>query len=278
MKIPNSIWKSIVSLSEDESLFTNMTICTYTVAVVFLYYLACTFIFLYITKTGHLTVLEEMIEQMLNIGETKLIVIFEFVFIFQCFHLELDERISLKKEIVISAMVTSCIFIVQLIIGIQNFKRHKLQLHKRAGCEEIPSLKSLPKNKIASNALHYPGFLVAYMAWGFTICFHCLLIIAISFRMISFNNFYLQIALTLAIPIIIIYLVKIYSMSCCSQYAFTVEMDDDDNASSQQPARLNLNNPHWYVFLLYITFFAGMLNNANQNKTDQVSFQIVLLV
>lgn len=190
----------------------------------------------------------------------------------------MDERVSLKTEVVLSALIAFFIFIVQLIIGIRNFKRHKLQLHKRAGCEEIPSLKSLPKNKIASNAIHYPGFLVAYMAWGFTICFHVLLIIAISFRISSFNSFYLQIALTIAIPIIIIYLVKVYSMSCCSQYAFTPEMNDDDDDNSRPPARLILNNPHCYSCLLYFTFFAGMLNNANQNRTDQIPFQIVLLV
>lgn len=75
MKIPSSIRKSIASLIEDEALFTNMAICTYTVAVVFLYYLTCTFIFLYIAKTGHLTYLEEFIEHALDIGEIKLIFI-----------------------------------------------------------------------------------------------------------------------------------------------------------------------------------------------------------
>jgi hypothetical protein len=56
--------------SDDQFRFTTMATCTYTVAIVFLYYLACTFIFFYTSRTvGHISFLKHYIESTLNIGE-----------------------------------------------------------------------------------------------------------------------------------------------------------------------------------------------------------------
>jgi hypothetical protein len=54
---------------DDDFRFTTMTTCTYTVAIVFLYYLACTLVFLYISRTtGHISFIRYYIETTLNIG------------------------------------------------------------------------------------------------------------------------------------------------------------------------------------------------------------------
>jgi len=54
---------------DDDFRFTTMTICTYTVAIVFLYYLACTFVFLYVSRTtGHISFLRSFVESTFNIG------------------------------------------------------------------------------------------------------------------------------------------------------------------------------------------------------------------
>lgn len=53
--------------------YTNMATCTYTVAIVFLYYLACTFIFLYVSRTtGYLFYLRDFIEHAFNLGKTEI--------------------------------------------------------------------------------------------------------------------------------------------------------------------------------------------------------------
>ncbi len=54
----------------DDFRFTTIATCTYMVAFVFLYYLACTFIFLYISRTtGHVSFLKFYLESTYNIGE-----------------------------------------------------------------------------------------------------------------------------------------------------------------------------------------------------------------
>ncbi len=64
-KFVNSIY-----IWDNDFRFTTMVICTYTVAIVFLYYLACTFAFLYISRTtGHITFLKSYIESSTNIGQ-----------------------------------------------------------------------------------------------------------------------------------------------------------------------------------------------------------------
>ena len=62
-------FKHIYTWNEDFR-FTTLTTCTYAVAVVSLYYLACTLVFLWISRTtGHFAFLRYYIESTLNIGK-----------------------------------------------------------------------------------------------------------------------------------------------------------------------------------------------------------------
>jgi hypothetical protein len=55
---------------DDDFRFTTLAMCTYTVAVVFLYYLACTFVFLYVSRTtGHVAFLKFYFESTFNVGK-----------------------------------------------------------------------------------------------------------------------------------------------------------------------------------------------------------------
>ena len=96
-----------------------MAMCTYTVAVVFLYYLACTFVFLYVTRTeGHMSYLKFFIESTFNIGEKNFV---KTIFLLIIFFNDLDlGAFSLKLEIILSAVFTVIIYGCQLIIGMQN--------------------------------------------------------------------------------------------------------------------------------------------------------------
>jgi hypothetical protein len=56
---------------DDDFGYTTMITCTYTVAIIVLYYLACTLIFLYISRTkGHISFIRYYIETTFNIGMT----------------------------------------------------------------------------------------------------------------------------------------------------------------------------------------------------------------
>ena len=56
--------------SNNDFRFTTIATCTYTVAIVFLYYLACTFAFLYLSRTaGHISFLKFYIESTFNVGK-----------------------------------------------------------------------------------------------------------------------------------------------------------------------------------------------------------------
>ena len=116
----------------------------------------------------------------------------------------------------------------------QNYKRHKLQVYM-GEYKDIPNFNELSKNKTTSYSFHYPGFLVGYMAWGYTICFHLVLVVCIMLRLVPLNNLYLQVVLTIAVPIVVVYFLKTRSISCLSRYVFTnvTEVPSDTPGSAQ---------------------------------------------
>ncbi len=59
---------------DDDFRFTTIATCTYTVAIIFLYYLACTFVFLYASKTtDHMSFIAYYIEMIFNISKRTLL-------------------------------------------------------------------------------------------------------------------------------------------------------------------------------------------------------------
>ncbi len=69
-KKANSQFLDSIHHWDDDFRFTTMATCTYTVAVIFLYYLACTLVFLYISRTtGHISFVRYYIGTTFNIGK-----------------------------------------------------------------------------------------------------------------------------------------------------------------------------------------------------------------
>ncbi|CAF1325642.1 unnamed protein product [Adineta steineri] len=217
--------RSIYTWDEDFR-FTTMATCTYAVAIVFLYYLACTFVFLYISRTtGHFAFLRFYLESMLNI--------------------EIKGLFSLKLEIIMSAIITVIIYACQLFVGMKNYKLHRKDLYKGI-YENIPSPANFKPNSIASKSVHYSGFLVGYMAWGFVICFHLILFILTLIRFISLQMRYIEVVLAITVPVLVIYLLKMGSISTAGKFLFIQDMDE----------KLNLKNRKTYAIFLYFNFFA----------------------
>ncbi|CAF1214242.1 unnamed protein product [Adineta steineri] len=208
---------------QDDIYCTTMVICTYTVASIFLYYLACTFVFLYLSRiTEYISFINSYIPSSINI--------------------KLKESSSLKLEIIVSAILTVIIYGFQLFFGIQRYKRFKKDLYLGKNLE-IPSIKYFEPNSIASNSVHYSGFLVGYLAWGFVICFHLILLITIAIKIVSLQIRHIEIILTIIVPIFIIYFLKMFSIKLMGKFLFTHKPDEG----------LILKN---YTIFIYFSFFA----------------------
>ena len=162
------------------------------------------------------------------------------------FHLEFQGFFSLRSTIVTSAVFAAGIFAFQLFLGIQNYKRHKLQLFKGI-YEDVPSASNFNLSSIASKSVHYSGFLVGYMAWGFIICFHLIFFILSAIRIVALQIRYFEILLAVTVPVLVVYLLKMVSTSSAGKFFFIQD----------RKAKLNLTNRKVYAIFVYFNFFAG---------------------
>ena len=212
---------------DDDFRFTTMATCTYTVALVFLYYLACTFVFLYISRTtGHFSFLRYYVESLLNI--------------------EIKGIFSLRFEIIFSAIATLLLYTLQIFFGIRSYKRHRLQLYQGIYVE-VPSPENFKANSIAAKSVHYSGFLVGYMAWGFVICFHLIFFVTSAVRILALRIRYVEFILAITVPVLVVYLIKMVGTSSAGKSLFIQDTDD----------QLNLKNRKVYAIFVYFNFFAG---------------------
>lgn len=160
--------------------------------------------------------------------------------------LEFKGIFSLRFEIIISAIITVCIYGFQLYLGMQNYKKHRKDLYKGI-YEDVPSAANFTPNSIASKSVHYSGFLVGYMAWGFVICFHLIFLILSLIRIISLQLRYIEFVLAFTVPVLVVYLLKMVSTSSAGKFFFIQDMDE----------KLNLKNRKTYAIFVYFNFFAG---------------------
>ncbi|CAF2995113.1 unnamed protein product [Rotaria sp. Silwood2] len=211
---------------DDSFHFTTIATCTYSVAFVVLYYLTCTFFFLYTSRTtGLISSIRSFIEYSANI--------------------ELNDSFTLQREIIVSTVLTAVIYGFQLLIGMQNYKKHKLQLYKGIHMD-IPSPANISWRSIVSHSVHYSGFLVGYMAWGFVICFHLILLILIGIRIFSSQSHQVELVLAIIVPILVVYLLKMLIMTTAGKFIFTKESQNIDH----------MKNLKTYAIFVYFSFFA----------------------
>jgi hypothetical protein len=175
--------------------------------------------------------------------------------VFYCFeiylyknYLEFKGFFSLRTEIILSAVVTVIIYGFQLYLGMRNYKKHRLQLYKGI-YEDVPSAANFKPNAIASKSVHYSGFLVGYMAWGFVICFHLIFFTLSAVRIVSLQLRYVEFILAITVPVLVVYLLKMVSTSSAGKFLFIRDMDE----------KLNLKNRKTYAIFVYFNFFAGKI-------------------
>jgi hypothetical protein len=162
-------------------------------------------------------------------------------------YVEFKDTFSLKRDIILSAVFSFLLFAFHLIKGMKNYKKHKLQLYKGLH-DVIPrSLDDLKPIEIVTNSVHYSGFLVGYMAWGFVICFHLILAILVGRRILPLQTRHVELTLGIISPVLVIYYLKMALMDLAAKFVFINGVDKD----------LPLRNSKLYAVLLYFVFFAG---------------------
>ena len=165
---------------------------------------------------------------------------------FEFINLEFKGLFSLRLEIVLSATITFLIYGFELMKGMQNYKSHKMDIY-RGIFENVPPAANFTPNSIVSKSVHYSGFLVGYMAWGFIITFHLIFFILTLFRFIFLRMRYVELVLAVIVPVTVIYLLNMVCASSAGRFFFMRGMDD----------KINLNNRKTYAIFIYFTFFAG---------------------
>ncbi|CAF1148324.1 unnamed protein product, partial [Didymodactylos carnosus] len=210
---------------DDDFRFTTIALCTYTVAIIFLYYLACTLVFLYLSRTfGHTAFLRSYLEQVLNV--------------------ELSGW-SFKLEVLSSAFLTSLLYLWQLFNGMLTYKKHKKELFQGIYLN-VPTSAGMKPNSVAAKSVHYSGFLVGYMAWGYIICFHLIFFVLGILRLFRARVRYIELLMTIIVPVLVIYLMKLVMVSSAGKCLFIQDLGD----------KLNLKNRKTYAVFVYFNFFA----------------------
>jgi hypothetical protein len=171
--------------------------------------------------------------------------------------LEFQGAFSLRLEIFFSAIITVGIYAGQLLVGMKRYKKHKMQLY-RGIYEDVPSASNFKPNAIASKSVHYSGFLVGYMAWGFIICFHLIFFTSTIIRLIVQQIRYVEVILAFTVPVLVIYLLKMVGTSSAGTCVFIRDMDE----------KLNLKNRKTYAIFMYFNFFAGKVRLADKYEPD----------
>jgi hypothetical protein len=147
--------------------------------------------------------------------------------------------------------------------------RHDRRKLEKGKHKEIPMIKYFKPSVIAGNSVHYSGFLVGYMAWGFVICFHLILLIAIIMRLLPSPHPHIQLALGITVPIIVIYFLKRMTVTTVGEYFFVrVKKDKHDKHTSKkdQNYELTLKNTENYEIFVYFMLFAGKIKEKCLKK------------
>ena len=125
-----------------------------------------------------------------------------------------------STDIIVSCLIATSIYVVQLLLGIRNYHKHILNAYKGVYVD-IPSPKRFSSVKMTSSSLHYSGYAIGYMLWGYLILFEITAIVVVLVRfLIAFYVIAENIA-KVVLPILTIFLFKRLFIWYLSRYFLT---------------------------------------------------------
>lgn len=173
--------------SQDEkyqySHIPTVIVCAFTVASIFVYYLSCTLIFIYIIRsTSHASFITHTIERI--------------------FFLEYQGFLPLRPTILISGITTVIIYVLHLWFTLRNYQIHRNQLFRKP----YPHKIQLMGQSSVAKSLRYFGYLTGYMTCGFLVWFHLIVFLLLSMKVIALKIPFIESLFATILPIFIIYM------------------------------------------------------------------------
>lgn len=213
MKKPKSLLKYLIEKyfyeNRADFRYSKQFINTQIIAFILLYYITC----IIIRKSN----------QIVNLSSNFLVLLINFIFrmsintnesSFSAFNSKAELNLvveslfrNVNALIIISCCLTSFIYIVQLLLGIKNY--HKTVLEAYQGIYlNIPSPKRFSNAKLASSSLHYSGYAIGYLLWGYLILFEVILVVMLVIRFLVKFYFIAENLAKIFLPILTIFLFK----------------------------------------------------------------------
>jgi hypothetical protein len=231
--------------------YSKQLINTYVIAFILLYYITC----IIIRKSKFI----------LNLTSELLIIFMSFVFklgtsdnsnlasnsMVLTSRTQLTSHVNalfahINYDIVLSCCLTTGFYVVQLVLGMRNYQKHTLKAYKGV-YTDIPPPKRFTNTKKASSSLHYPGYMIGYLLWGYMILFEVLIVLTVLLRFLIKFYFIIEKLAKYLLPILVIYLFKRIFLFYLTRY-FLVKKRNTAKS-------FTLKNFKLYFFLSHFNFF-----------------------
>ncbi|CAF1333517.1 unnamed protein product [Adineta steineri] len=142
-----------------------------------------------------------LIEKIYNFTLLPLLIVYD--------ELDLPEPklINLKYEMIFTCLLTSIIYFGQLFFGMKHYQKHMLNAYKGIFIN-IPARSAFKTARLMSKNIHYPGYCIAYLIFGYIIIGNLVFFILIALRILFKHVFLIEEIAKVLIPILVIYLMK----------------------------------------------------------------------
>jgi len=115
---------------------------------------------------------------------------------------------NLKYEMLLTCFLTAIIYFGQLFSGMKHYQRHMLDAYKGIFID-IPPRSAFTNARLMSKHIHYPGYCMAYLTFGYIVIGNIIFFILISLRVLFKHLFIVEEIAKVFIPILVIYLTKL---------------------------------------------------------------------
>lgn len=142
------------------------------------------------------------LEKIYNFISIPLLIIFE--------ELDLPEAkpSNFKIELIISCLLAGLIYSMQLFFAMRKYQKNMLDAY-RGRFLDIPPRSVLAKTRYLSKNIHYPGYFIAYLIFGYVIIGNLVFFLLIALKILCRHLFLIEELAKITFPILAFYLIKL---------------------------------------------------------------------
>jgi hypothetical protein len=141
------------------------------------------------------------------IGKIYNFTLIPLLILYDEFDLPESKLSNLKYEMIFACFLTAIIYSGQLLFGMKKYERHMLDAYKGIYLD-IPTRLTFKNVRLISKNIHYPGYCIAYLIFGYLIIGNVLFFLLISLRILFKHIFLVEELSKIFIPILTFYLLK----------------------------------------------------------------------